>query len=255
MSEAPESLLVDTEGFRGPLDVLLDLARAQKVDIRAVNILALADQYIAVIEGARRVRIELAAEWLVMAAWLAWLKSRLLLPEAERGAEEEDARLAAERLTERLAELERMRAAAEWLARRPQLGRETFARGAPEALTLEDRSGVVADLAALLRAYAAARRRAVARRPHRPKPRRLWSAAEALARLRALLGTAGPGWNRLAAFLPPGLGSALERRAALGSTFVAALEAARAGSVELRQDQPFGPLWVRAGEGVLPDVA
>lgn len=255
MTAAPEILLVETEGFQGPLDVLLELARAQKVDVRQVNILALADQYLAVIEGARRVRIELAAEWLVMAAWLAWLKSRLLLPEEERGAEEEDPVRAAERLTERLAELDRMRAVAEWLTRRPQLGRETFARGAPESLTVEDRSGLVADLTQLLRAYAGARRRAAAHRPHVPKPRKLWSAAEALGRLRALLGQAGPGWSTLAAFLPAELLSPLDRRAAVGSTFVAALEAARGGAIELRQDRPFGPVFVRQGEGELPNVA
>jgi segregation and condensation protein A len=255
VSAAPEALLVETEGFQGPLDVLLELARAQKVDIRTVNILTLADQYLAVIEGARRVRIELAAEWLVMAAWLAWLKSRLLLPEEERGAEEEDPVLAAERLTLRLAELDRMRAVAEWLGKRPQLGRETFARGAPESLTVEDRSGLVADLTQLLRAYASARRRGAASRPFTPKPRKLWSVAEALGRLRALLGGAGPGWSTLAAFLPPDLLSPLDRRAAVGSTFVAALEAARGGAVELRQDRHFGPVFVRSGEGEQRDVA
>ena len=252
---APETLVVETEGFRGPLDVLLDLARAQKVDIRAVNILALADQYIAVIEGARRVRVELAAEWLVMAAWLAWLKSRLLVPEDERGPEEEDPALAAARLTERLAELDRMRAVAQWLAARPQLGRETFGRGAPESLRQEDRSGLVADLPALLRAYAVARRRAVAARPFTPRPRKLWSVAEALGRLRALLGGAGPGWAQLSSFLPPGLASPLDRRAALASTLVAALEAARGGAVELRQEEAFGPVFLKRGEGEIADVA
>ncbi|MCX8134083.1 MAG: segregation/condensation protein A [Roseococcus sp.] len=252
---AAEALLLELEGFQGPLDMLLELARAQKVDIRRISILQLVDQYLAVIEGARRVRIELAAEWLVMAAWLAWLKSRLLLPEEERGPEEEDPLLAAQRLTERLAELERMRAAAEWLSRRAQLGHETFARGAPETLTVQDRSGLVADLAGLLRAYAEARRRAVAERPFTPKPRRLWSAAEALARLKALIGTAGPGWSTLSAFLPEGLPTPLDRRAALASTLVAALEAARGGAIELKQDAPFAPIFIKPGIGELPHVA
>ncbi|WP_027283974.1 segregation and condensation protein A [Rubritepida flocculans] len=252
---AADALLLELEGFQGPLDVLLELARAQKVDIRQISILALVDQYLAVIEGARRVRIELAADWLVMAAWLAWLKSRLLVPEEERGPEEEDPLLAAQRLTERLAELDRMRAAAEWLARRAQLGRETFARGAPESLTLEDRSGLVADLAGLLRAYAEARRRAVAHRPFTPKPRKLWSVAEALARLRALIGQAGPGWSTLSAFLPEDLRSPLDRRAALASTLVAALEAARGGGIELKQEAPFAPIFVKPGMGELPHVA
>ncbi len=250
-----DALLLDIDGFQGPLDVLLELARAQKVDIRSISIVALVDQYLAVIEGARGVRIELAADWLVMAAWLAWLKSRLLVPEEERGPEEEDPLLAAARLTERLAELDRMRAAAEWLGRRAQLGRETFARGAPESLRVEDRTGLVTDLTTLLRAYAAARRRAVATRPFTPKPRRLWSVAEALGRLRALLGELGPGWATLSRFLPADMLSPLDRRAALASTLVAALEAARGGGVELRQDRAFGPIHLRKGEGELPNVA
>ncbi|MCS6891600.1 MAG: ScpA family protein [Rhodovarius sp.] len=237
-----ESLHLSLAGFEGPLDLLLELARAQKVDIRRISILALVDQYVAALEGARRLRLEVAAEWLVMAAWLTWLKSRLLLP--EQAEPEEEALQAAERLTEKLAELDAMRRAAAWLAARAQLGREIFARGQPEALQLIDRSGIVADLPALLRAYAAARRRALAARPYRPKPRRLWSVAEALQQLRRLIGTT-PGWVVLQSFLPEGLADGLERRAALASGLVAALEEARSGALELRQDAPFGPLWLR----------
>lgn len=254
MSEVPESLLLDLDGFQGPLDVLLELARAQKVDIRQISIVALVDQFLAIVEGARRVRLELAADWLVMAAWLAWLKSRLLLPEEERGPEEEDPLLAAHRLTERLAELDRMRAAAAWLGSRAQLGRETFARGAPESLRLEDRSGLVADLTTLLRAYATARRRGAADRPFTPKPRKLWSVAEALARLHSLIGGT-PGWNTLISFLPEGMLSPLDRRAAMASTLIAALEAARGGGVELRQEAVFGPILLRKSEEVLSHVA
>lgn len=255
MSEAPDALLVELDGFQGPLDVLLELARAQKVDIRQISILALVDQYLAVIEGARRVRIELAADWLVMAAWLAWLKSRLLIPEEERGPDEEDPVLAAQRLTERLAELDRMRAAADWLGKRAQLGRETFARGAPESLKVEDRTGLVADLTSLLRAYASARRRAVANRPFTPKPRKLWSVAEALERLRSLIGQAGTGWSTLSAFLPEDMATPLDRKAALASTFVAALETARGGGLELQQEAPFAPIFLKPGMGELPHVA
>lgn len=251
---AEESLVLDLEGFQGPLDVLLELARAQKVDIRQISVLALADQFLAIVEGARRVRLELAAEWLVMAAWLAWLKSRLLLPEEEREPEEEDPLLAAGRLTERLAELDRMRFAAAWLGARAQLGRETFARGAPESLRVEDRSGLVADLSTLLRAYATARRRGAADRPFTPKPRKLWSVAEALARLQSLIGEA-PGWNTLSSFLPEGMLSPLDQRAALASTLIAALEAARGGGVELRQEGAFAPILLRRTEGGLPHVA
>ena len=254
MGETQETLLLDLDGFQGPLDVLLELARAQKVDIRQISILSLVDQFLAIVEGARRVRLELAADWLVMAAWLAWLKSRLLLPEDERGPEEEDPILAANRLTERLAELDRMRAAAAWLGSRAQLGRETFGRGAPESLRVEDRSGLIADLSTLLRAYVTARRRGAADRPFTPRPRKLWSVAEALARLHALIG-AGPGWNTLSSFLPEGLLSPLDRKAAVASTLIAALEAARGGGIELRQEAAFAPILLRKSEEGLSHVA
>lgn len=240
-----ESLLLRLDSYEGPLDALLDLARGQKLDLRAINILALVDQFLLVVEGARRVRLELQAEWLVMAAWLAWLKSRLLLPEEERGPEEEDPVLAAQRLADRLAELGRMREAARWLGGRAQLGRETFARGAPESLRVEDRSGLALELNALLRAYAQARRRGAATRPFTPKPRKLWSVAEALGRLRSLIGEAGPAWSTLAAFLPEGLEAPLDRKAALASTLVAALEAARGGGIEIEQEAPFAPIRLR----------
>ena len=235
------------DGFEGPLDLLLDLARAQKVDIRRISITALVDQYIAVLEGAQKIRLEIAADWLVMAAWLTWLKSRLLLP--EEAEPEEDAETLADRLTERLAELDRMRHAAFWLGGQVQLGRESFGRGSPEILRAEDRSGIVADLPALLRAYAGARRRATAATPYSPKPRKLFSVAEALARLRALIGSA-PGWTVLQGYIPDSLTSPLERRAALASGLIAALEEARGGGLELRQDHAFGPLMIRRAEGV-----
>ena len=237
---------LDLDGFEGPLDLLLDLARSQKVDIRRISIVALVDQYVLVLE-AQDIRLELAADWLVMAAWLTWLKSRLLLP--EETLPEEDAETLAGRLTERLAELDRMRHAAFWLGGQVQLGRESFGRGAPEILRLEDRSGIVADLPALLRAYATARRRATAAAPYTPKPRRLYSVADALARLRVLLGRA-PGWTVLQGFLPEGLASPLERRAALASGLVAALEEARGGGLDIRQDVAFGPLLIRLSREV-----
>ena len=234
------------EGYEGPLDLLLELARAQKVDLGAISITALVDQYLAVIEQARGPRLELQADWLVMAAWLAWLKSRLLLPKDETG--DEDAEALAGRLTDRLAELEAMRAGAGWLGARPQLGREMFARGAPENLTVEDRSGLRADLSALCQAYVTARRRAVARRPYRPKPRRLWSVSDALTRLTRVMGEL-PSWAVLQRFLPEGEAlaglDAVERKAALASTLVAGLEMARGGAVELRQERAFGPILLR----------
>jgi segregation and condensation protein A len=244
---APTSLHLRLEGFEGPLDLLLELARAQKVDIAKISILALVDQYLAVIEGARRIRLELAADWLVMAAWLAWLKSRLLLPEDPDAGSEEDPILLAERLAERLAELEAMRAAAAALGARPQLGREVFARGAPERLTVEDRSGLVAELPALLQAYLVALRRNAAKRPYMPKPRKLFTVQEALDRLARLIGSL-PDWGVLQGFVPE-LADPVERRAALASTLIASLEMARGGGLVLRQDEAFGPILLRRKEG------
>jgi segregation and condensation protein A len=239
------------DGFEGPLDLLLELARSQKLDLGTIPIVALVDQYLAVIEQARGLRLEIQAEWLVMAAWLAWLKSRLLLPKEEAG--EEDAEAIAGRLTDRLAELERMRAGAAWLGARPQLHRDLFPRGAPEDLKVEDRSGIRADLSALCQAYVAARRRAMARRPYRPKPRRLWSVQEAIGRLSRVLGEF-PSWAVLQRFLPDGDFApdldTVERRAALASTLVAGLEMARGGAVELRQERAFGPILLRRAERV-----
>lgn len=230
------------EGFEGPLDLLLELARAQKLDLQAISIVSLVDQYLAVLEQARAVRLEIAADWLVMAAWLAWLKSRLLLPEEE--APDEDAEALAGALADRLVELERMRAAAAWLAGRMQLGRDVFARGEAESFTVQDRSGIAADLPALLQAYAAGRRRALARRPYVPKPRRLWTVQEALTRLSRMVGLL-PDWAVLQRFLPEGIADPVERRAALASTLIAALETARGGDIELHQDRAFGPILVR----------
>ena len=194
-----DSLLVRLEGFEGPLDLLLDLARAQKVDLAKISILALVEQYLAVIEGARRIRLELAADWLVMAAWLAWLKSKLLLPE---GAEAEEAETAADVLAARLRNLQAMRAAALWLGARPRLGVDVFARGAPEDHIETDRSRLVLDLTSLVRAYVqVARRAAGARRSYRPRPVSLWSVQDALARLARLLGWV-PDWTSLEQFLP-----------------------------------------------------
>jgi segregation and condensation protein A len=237
------TLHLQLEGFEGPLDLLLELARGQKVDLAKISIVALVDQFLAVLDQARAVRLELAADWLVMAAWLAWLKSRLLVPDEAGPAEDPEALAAL--LTDRLAELERMRLAAAWLGARAQLGREVFGRGAAEQLRIEDRSGLTADLPALLQAYVAIRRKALARRPYQPKLRRLWSVQEALARLSGMLG-ALPDWTLLQGFLPEGLADPVERRAALASTLLAALETARGGGIELRQETSFGPILVRA---------
>jgi segregation and condensation protein A len=249
-SEA-DSLLLHLEGFEGPLDLLLDLARAQKVDLAKISILSLVEQFLAVIEGARRVRLELAADWLVMAAWLAWLKSRLLLPD---GAEAEEGELAADALAARLRDLSAIRAAAVWLSARPQLGQEVFARGAPEDHTEIDRSRLALDLASLVRGYLLGVRRGAGTRRYQPRPLTLWSVKDALQRLAALLGSV-PDWTNLDRFLPETLGGPLERRAALASTLLAGLEMARGGEVRLRQEREFGPILVRRGAGGVQEGA
>jgi segregation and condensation protein A len=245
----PESLHLRLDGFEGPLDLLLDLARKQRVDLARVSILALAEQYLAIVEGARRVRLELAADWLVMAAWLAWLKSRLLLP--AEAAEQEEAEQAAEILAERLRALEAMRAAAAWLAARPQLGTDVFACGQPDRPEV-DRSALLLDLPFLLRAYTACARRAAAARTFAPVQRGVWTVQDALDRLAALLGTARD-WISLDRFLPDlAAASRLQQRASVASTLLAGLEMAREGRLRLRQDAPFGPVLVRAAAADAP---
>lgn len=245
-----EALVLSLDGFEGPLDLLLDLARAQKVDLARISILSLVDQYLAIIEGARRIRLELAADWLVMAAWLAWLKSRLLLPIQVPGGDEGEQ--AADVLAARLRELEAMRAAGQWLARRPQLRHEVFSRGAAENLTELDRSGLVADLPALLRGYLDAARRVAAQRVYRPRQLALnfWTVQDALKRLSAVLGDMPP-WSALEEFVPAHF-SGRERRAAIASTLVATLELARGGGVEIRQDDAFAPIRIAPGGKTAP---
>jgi len=245
MSEDPV-LHLRLDGFEGPMDLLLELARGQKVDLHRISILALVEQYLAIIEGAHRVRLDLAADWLVMAAWLAWLKSRLLLPPGTDAAEEGEE--AAEVLAGRLVALQAVRDLAGWLGVRPQLGLDQFARGTPEDLVEIDRSGLAADLPGLLRAYTAVRRRAAAKRPYQPRRAPFWTVAEALALLGRMLGRVRS-WTSLEQFLPPRLADPVERRAAVASTLLAGLELARMGAADLRQDAQFGPILVRAVAG------
>jgi segregation and condensation protein A len=239
-----DALLLRLDGFEGPLDLLLELARGQKLDLARISILALVEQYLAVIEGARRVRLELAADWLVMAAWLTWLKSRLLLPQGAEAAEEGEE--AADVLAARLRELQTMRAAAAWLAARPTLGQDVFARGEPETFSVTDRSKLALDVGGLMRAYLSARRRGAAATPYRPAPAAMWSVQQALTRLAALVGTL-PDWSTLEAYLPAPVGTPIERRGAVASTLLAGLEMARGGAVKLRQEAAFGPIHVRRG--------
>ncbi len=234
--------VVDLAGFEGPLDVLLELARRQKVDLKRISILALADQYLAFIAAAGRARLDIAADYLVMAAWLAYLKSRLLLPPEER--DEASAEELAEALALRLRRLEAMRDAAERLMARPRLGHEVFARGAPEGVPIERSIVFAATLFELLKAYGEQKRRGEVRETLHIRRLQIVTIEEALERLRRLLPDV-PEWDTLWRFLPPGPGEALMERSAVASTLVASLELAREGVLQLRQLGAFGPIYVR----------
>ena len=242
-----DTLVLHLDGFDGPLDLLLSLARDQKLDLATISIVSLVDQFLSVIEGARHVRLELAADWLVMAAWLAWLKSRLLLPPGDAAAEEGE--LAAEALAGRLRDLADVRALAAWLGGRPQLGQDVFARGVPEDLVATDRSRLSADITGLLRAFLVAIRRANATRVYRPRPVSLWSVQDALARLGLLIGSL-PDWTELSRFLPDDLATPLQRRGAMASALIAGLEMARSGTLALRQETAWGPILLHNTAGL-----
>ncbi len=240
---AGEALIVDVDGFEGPLDLLLTLARRQKVDLRRIPVLQLAEQYLRFIEAARALRIELAADYLVMAAWLAYLKSRLLLPPdpAEDGPSAEDM---AAHLAFQLERLEAMRESAARLMARDRLGRERFARGAPETLTVASSKQYSATLLDLMQAYARLRTRDDFR-PYAFDRSDIFPLETALERLRDMLGHQG-GWAELAHYLPPGWrGAGKRRRSAIASTFAASLELAKQGHVELRQAETFAPIRLR----------
>ena len=248
VADGGENLLLRLDGFEGPMDLLLDLARAQKVDLGKISILSLVEQYLAVIEGAQRIRLELAAEWLVMAAWLTWLKSRLLVPAAADDAPEDGA-LAAEALAERLRQMSVIRSLGAWLCARPVLGQDVFRRGAPEDHAEFDRSRIVLESGPFVRAYLAALRRCAKPARYTPRTLTLWTVQDALRRLRDLLG-GKPDWISLESFLPANLTGSTERRAAVSSTLLASLEMARGGIVRLRQDAAFGPIQARGAKPV-----
>ncbi len=244
--DADESrLVVDLDGYEGPLDVLLALAREQKVDLARISILQIAEQYIAFIERARDLRLEIAADYLVMAAWLAYLKSRLLLPEAAAD-DEPTAEDLASALAFQLRRLEAMREAGARLMERPLLGRDVFARGAPEGVRTIANRVFELSLYELLSAYADHKRRTV-RGILTVEPSKLYSLEEALGRLSRLLGGAR-GWKSLASFVPSGIADGLVSRSALASTLVASLELARQGRIRLRQSSDYAPIYLRASK-------
>ena len=236
-----DRLTLDLDGWEGPLDLLLTLARTQRVDLAKISILALVEQYLAFIHDAKKLKLEIAADYLVMAAWLAYLKSCLLLPkdaEADPSPEE-----LAMRLQLRLQRLSAMREAGARLLARDRLGRDVFARGAPEGLKVVRKAAWQADLYDLIAAYGIVRARSepavhiVSRRP-------VMTLEEALHRVERMIG-AKLDWTRLEAFLPSTQDPEY-RRSALASSFVAALELARLGKLEIDQEAAFGPLFVRA---------
>jgi segregation and condensation protein A len=239
------ALVVDVEGFEGPLDLLLTLARQQKVDLARISILALANQYLAFIEEARKTRLELAADYLVMAAWLAYLKSRLLLPEAAPadGPSAEDMATA---LAYRLKRLEAFRELAGNLMARPQLGREVFARGQPERIAHIKHPQWSATLYDLLSAYAAQRQQSALAHVRVAK-RSVWSLAEAREILERLVGTAAD-WTSLDEYLIAYVVEPSMVPTVMASTFAATLELVREGVAELHQHTAFAPIFVRKRE-------
>lgn len=243
---AAEALIVDVDGFEGPLDLLLTLSRTQKVDLRKISVLKLAEQYLGFVEQARSLRIELAADYLVMAAWLAFLKSRLLLPPepGEAGPSAED--LAAH-LAFQLERLQAMRDAAARLMGRDQLGRDFFVRGVPEDVTHHRKITYTATLLDLMRAYARIRTKDEFR-PFVMDREHVFTMEQALDRLRGLIGYAGD-WADLTSFLPEGWNvTPMARRSATAAHFAAVLELAKAGQITLRQGDTFAPIQLRRRE-------
>lgn len=239
-----DALFLEIDGFEGPLDLLLTLAQGQKVDLRCISILQLAEQYLRFVAEAQRLRIELAADYLVMAAWLAFLKSRLLLPKpaTEDGPSGEE--LAA-RLARQLARLEAIRRAAAQLMAQDRLGQQVFARGMPEALGLKKQVDWQVGLGDLLRAYANIQTRASYQPLHMQRAPVL-TLEDAYARLSGIMGD-GVDWSSLQLFLPETWADTPQRRrSATASTFAAALELAKRGELELRQSAPFAPLYLRS---------
>ena len=240
---APEYVMyVDVGGYEGPLDLLLDLARRQKVDLAAISVLALAEQYLAFIETVREKRIEVAADYLVMAAWLAYLKSRLMVPQAPSDDEPSGEMLAA-LLQFRLKRLEAMRSAASQLMNRPRLGFQVYARGMPEPIEIKRTSLWEASLYDLLKAYAGQRERGITT-DYSPIQRTVWSLQEARDILQRLIGDSFE-WVSMDSYLADYLATPAERATIRASSFASSLELVRLGQIDLRQTETFGPLFMR----------
>lgn len=246
-AEDGEALIIDVDGYEGPLHVLLALARTQKVDLLRLSILKLAEQYLAFVQQARRLRFSLAADYLVMAAWLAYLKSRLLLPIPPKDDEPSGEELAAE-LARRLRRLEAMRQASVALMARIRLGRDVFQRGKPELMDIENRPIYQASLYELLSAYADHRQRRMITSV-RVERRLVWGLQQAREILERLVGELDD-WTSLDGFLATYIPEE-ERATVLASSFSASLEMVREGRLELRQSNAFAPLYLRRARGDL----
>ncbi len=236
------TLIVDVEGFEGPLDLLLTLARQQKVDLAKISILALANQYLSFVEDARRLRLELAADYLVVAAWLAYLKSRMLLPEpaAPEGLSAADM---AKALALRLRRLDAIRVAGAQLFERAQLGRDVFGRGDPEPIAEIKRPEWSATLYDLISAYAVERQRNAIKRVRFAK-RTVWTLVQARAMLERMVGVGGD-WSRLDEYLIAFVVEPSMRPTAFASSLAATLELVREGAIEVQQEHAFAPIYLR----------
>jgi len=244
---ADEALVVSLDGFEGPLDVLLALARTQKVDLAKISVLALAEQYLLFIAQAQALRLELAADYLVMAAWLAYLKSKLLLPREAGTDDQPSGEELAARLAFRLKRLEAMRDVAARLMTRKRLGRDIFARGMPEGVRTIRVRQYTAIIYDLLKAYAEQRRRTT-KRVHVIPRRTVWSIKQARERLEAMVGEWTGQWMQLEKYLEQYVTNPEVARTAVASSFGAALEMAREGLVEITQAEPFAPIYMRKRE-------
>ena len=243
---AAETLIVDVDGFEGPLDLLLSLSRAQKVDLRKISVLDLAVQYLGFIEKARELRIELAADYLVMAAWLAFLKSRLLLPPDPTMAGPTGDELAAH-LAFQLERLQAMRDAAAKLMARDRLGRDRFVRGVTEDVTRRKTVNYSANLLDLMQGYARIRTRDDFR-PFVMDRDSVFTMEQALQRMRGLIGFTGH-WTDILSYLPDGwTDDPKKRRSATASTFAASLELAKEGKIVIRQDKIFSPIQIKRAD-------
>jgi segregation and condensation protein A len=245
-NETGEALIIDVDGYEGPLDVLLALARVQKVDLRRISILALAEQYLTFIEAARIRQLDLAADYLVMASWLAYLKSKLLLPQDDKPGEP-SAEEMAERLTLQLQRLEAIRIAAARLMARDKLGTDVFWRGSPEGIRVIKTPRYADTLLDLLKAYSTQRVKKIVHSSYEIQKLKLFAIEDARHRLQRMLGVIVD-WSVIDQFLPEEFGSGKSRRSGIASILSATLEMVRDGHVELRQMGPYAPVYVRRKE-------